>query len=98
MCQVTRFAKSAALLLPAAITLLAWIDKDAASVMARRNWWAFRRPVGPPVPDASGDWARTPIDAFILEGLRSKNLEPSAPLARARQLRRAPRDLTGLPP
>ena len=77
---------------------MAWVDKDAASVLARRSWWAFRKPVRPPVPELSGDWARTPIDAFILEGLRSKKLAPSTPLARERLLRRVTYDLTGLPP
>ena len=51
-------------------------------MLARRNWWAFRKPVRPPVPQVSGNWARTPIDAFILEALRSKNLAPTRPLAR----------------
>jgi hypothetical protein len=95
---VTRLAKSIALLVAAAITLTAWVDKDAASVLARRSWWAFRKPVRPPVPEVSGAWARTPIDAFILEGLRSKKLSSSTPLSRERLLRRVTFDLTGLPP
>src|SRR5260370_41222050 len=98
MSQVTRLATSVALPLAAAISLMAWVDKATASVLARRNWWAFRKPVRPPVPDASGDWARTPVDAFILEGLRSKKLAPSTPLARERLLRRVTLDRTGLPP
>ena len=53
--------------------------RSATSVLARRNWWAFRAPVRPPVPEVGGGWARTPIDAFILDGLRSKKLAPSAP-------------------
>jgi hypothetical protein len=77
---------------------MAWVDKDAASVLARRNWWAFQKPVRPPVPTPSGGWVRTPIDGFILEGLRSKNLAPSPALSRERLLRRVTYDLTGLPP
>jgi len=95
---VTRLAQSTALLLAAAVILPAWVDKDAASVFARRNWWAFRKPVRPPVPEVSGDWVRTPIDAFILDGLNSKKLVPSPPLPRERLLRRVTMDLTGLPP
>src|SRR3989442_10675232 len=72
MFQVTRLAKSAALAAAAAFTLMAWVDKDAASVIARRNWWAFRAPAKPAVPEVSGGWVRTPIDAFVLDGLRSK--------------------------
>src|SRR3989442_15450866 len=45
MCEVTRLVKSVALLVAAAIALMAWVDKDAASVLARRSWWAFRKPV-----------------------------------------------------
>ena len=77
---------------------MGWVDKDAASVLARRNWWAFRKPVRPPVPEVSSGWARTPIDAFILEGLRSRKLAPSPPIARELLLRRVTYDLTGLPP
>src|SRR2546427_5652206 len=40
MCEVTRLAKSVALLVAAAIALMAWVDKDAVSVLARRSWWA----------------------------------------------------------
>ena len=86
------------MLLAAAVILPAWVDKDAASIFARRNWWAFRKPVRPPVPQVSGDWVRTPIDAFILDGLSSKKLAPSPPLPRERLLRRVTLDLKGLPP
>src|ERR1041384_6208170 len=98
MIRVSRLAKSGVLLAAAAVTLMAWVDKDAASVLARRNWWAFRTPVRSPVPEVGGGWVRTPIDAFILDGLRSKKLAPSAPLDRERLLRRVSYDLTGLPP
>ena len=43
-------------------------------------------------------WARTSIDKFILERLRSKNLAPSPPLSPERLIRRVTYDLTGLPP
>ena len=85
-------------MLATAAALMAWVDKDAQSILSRRNWWAFQKPVRPPLPAVASDWVRTPIDAFILAGLRSKNLLPSAPLARERLLRRLTYDLTGLPP
>jgi hypothetical protein len=95
--RVIRLAKLLTLLATAA-ALMAWVDKDAQSVLARRNWWAFQKPVRAPLPAVSSDWIRTPIDAFILAGLRTKNLAPSAALGRERLLRRVTYDLTGLPP
>ncbi|MGH9721041.1 MAG: DUF1549 and DUF1553 domain-containing protein, partial [Bryobacteraceae bacterium] len=73
-------------------------DKDAASVIARRNFWAFRKPLRPEPPKPAGAWAKTSIDAFILDALRAKKLPPSPPLDRERLLRRVTLDLTGLPP
>lgn len=93
-----RLARVATLLFGAVLAASGWIDKDTASVMARRNWWAFQKPVQQPVPELADEWARTPIDKFILEGLHSKNLAPAPPLARERLLRRVTYDLTGLPP
>ena len=63
--------------------------------------WAFEHPVRPPVPDlgsAAGEWARTPIDHFILARLQSAGLAPSGEEDRSLLLRRLFQDLTGLPP
>ena len=61
--------------------------------------WAFQKPKDRPVPQAKRtDWAKSPIDHFILQKLEQKNLSPS-PIADKRTLiRRATFDLTGLPP
>ncbi|MEQ8766698.1 MAG: PSD1 and planctomycete cytochrome C domain-containing protein [Planctomycetota bacterium] len=61
--------------------------------------WSFILPQRAEVPQPKGaSWARTPVDAFILEALEAKGLQP-APEADARTLiRRATYDLTGLPP
>jgi hypothetical protein len=71
---------------------------DVSSVIARRNWWAFQRPVRAETPDLHSTWVRTPIDAFLLAAMREKKLTPSAPADKERLLRRVTYDLTGLPP
>ena len=73
-------------------------DKDVASVIARRHYWAFQKPVKSAVPDikAQSPWVRNPVDAFILEALQEKKLTPSPPLDREHLLRRVTFDLTGL--
>jgi hypothetical protein len=96
---------------PAIDALTAWVKlgapwpdatgaKGTSSVAeARAKHWAFR-PVRKPAPPAvkRRDWAKTPLDNFILAKLEEQGLEP-APLADRRTLlRRASIDLTGLPP
>lgn len=61
--------------------------------------WAFAplsQPSPPPVK--SSPWVRTPVDAFILARLESKNLTPAPRASRRTLLRRAHLDLLGLPP
>ncbi|MEO7651451.1 MAG: DUF1549 domain-containing protein, partial [Bryobacteraceae bacterium] len=81
-----------------ALVCLAAVDKDASSVVARRNWWAFQKPVQAEVPASGSAWVHTPIDAFLLAAQKSKKLFPSPPLSREKLLRRITFDLTGLPP
>ena len=64
-----------------------------------REFWSFQplpRNAPPPVRDQ--DWARTPIDRFILEKLVSKGLTPNPAAYRWILIRRAYLDLLGLPP
>ena len=64
-----------------------------------REFWSFQplpRNAPPPVRDQ--DWARTPIDRFILEKLVSKGLTPNPAADRWILIRRAYLDLLGLPP
>ena len=69
---------------------------------AERRHWAFqpRRDAKPPAfTDAAAKaWIRTPIDAFILAGLRKAGLAPSPAADRATLIRRVTYDLHGLPP
>jgi mono/diheme cytochrome c family protein len=86
----------------------AWIEAGATyasePVVRRRagdDWWSLRpiRKVAPPHFSGSGAaWIKSPVDAFILAGLKSRGLLP-APEAEPRALiRRLTFDLTGLPP
>ena len=59
-----------------------------------RRFWSFQPPrrVTPPAS------ARHPVDAFLLEGWKSKGLQSSPAAGRRTLIRRAYLDLTGLPP
>jgi hypothetical protein len=71
------------------------------TAMERRQWeFQPRKDSAPPqFPDAAGKaWVKTPVDAFILAGLRKAGLKPAPPADRATLIRRVTFDLTGLPP
>src|SRR6185312_13439750 len=86
--------------------LRAWIDQgadwpDSASVKVadKRNHWAFKAPVRPPVPVVKNrKWVRDPIDSFVLARLEKEGLKPSPEADRVTLIRRLSLDLTGLPP
>jgi hypothetical protein len=67
-----------------------------------RKHWAFqpRAEVTPPVFTNPVDkaWVKTPIDAFVLAGLKKAGLKPAAMADRATLIRRITFDLHGLPP
>jgi hypothetical protein len=72
-----------------------WIDEGA-------NWdthWAYTAPQRPELPAVRvAEWAKSPIDRFILARLEREGLKPSPEADRATLLRRVTYDLTGLPP
>jgi hypothetical protein len=74
--------------------------KEATSITEKdRNWWSFRKPVKPPVPDVKDKASvRTPIDAFVLAQLEHKGWKMQPEADRRTLIRRAYFDLTGLPP
>lgn len=86
--------------------LRAWIDQGAnwpqtaiANSVDKRNHWAFKPPVRPPLPHVQlRGWARNPLDLFILARLEKEHLLPAHEADRATLIRRLSLDLTGLPP
>jgi hypothetical protein len=87
--------------------LRAWIaggapwPKDVVLKDDPRGWWSFRpltRPGLPPLGPDDRARVRTPVDAFILAGLRSRGLKPSPEADRRTLIRRVHYDLVGLPP
>ncbi len=61
--------------------------------------WAFRPPQRPPVPVTQApNWAKQPLDQFILSKLETAGLSPVATAAPAELIRRVYLDVTGLPP
>ena len=64
-----------------------------------RKFWSFRPPKRHPAPDVRRqDWARSPVDRFILAKLEEKGVAPTSPADRRTLIRRAYYDLVGLPP
>ena len=59
-----------------------------------RDFWAFKTPVKPNVPDSD----ISPIDYFVRKKLNEQQLTPSRQAERLKLIRRVAFDLTGLPP
>ncbi len=72
-----------------------WIDQGASW----SNHWAFEPPYrkNPPLV-RDQNWAKNPIDAFILARLEAEKLSPSPEAEHTMLVRRVSLDLTGLPP
>jgi hypothetical protein len=71
-----------------------WISEDAEY----QDHWAFIAPKRPEAPAADGNWTRNDIDRFVLQGLKTKGLAPSAEASRETLIRRVSLDLRGFPP
>ncbi|MBA0087122.1 MAG: DUF1549 domain-containing protein, partial [Acidobacteria bacterium Pan2503] len=66
---------------------------------ADRQWWAFRMPVRPAIPQGKDSgWNGSPIDALVRAKLDQKGLAPAPQADRRTLIRRAYLDLTGLLP
>ena len=80
-----------------------WVEQGAVW----KEHWAFVAPAKVPLPTspagelgapATRDWARNPIDRFVVSRLRRNGLYPSSEAGLASLARRAAFTLTGLPP
>lgn len=73
---------------------------EAPDIRAKdREFWSFRKPVAATVPRVkAAKRVRTPIDAFVLSKLESKELTMSPDAPATTLLRRAYFDLLGIPP
>lgn len=75
-------------------TLRQWIDEGARY----EQHWSYLPVERPSVPEQAGEWARNPIDQFLLARMSGQGLAPS-PQADSRTLvRRLTMDLQGLVP
>ncbi|MCB9782828.1 MAG: DUF1553 domain-containing protein [Candidatus Omnitrophica bacterium] len=61
--------------------------------------WSFVPPKRPEIPETQlTDWAKNPIDSFVLSKLEENGLEPTKEADRRSLIRRLYLDLTGIPP
>ena len=75
-----------------------WAADEAVAPLGKytafeRRYWAFQPRADAKPPAISDAWIRTPIDAFILAGLRAKGLTPAPEADRATLIRRVTYDL-----
>tara|TARA_Y100001934_G_scaffold281817_1_gene392943 strand:- start:7640 stop:10663 length:3024 start_codon:yes stop_codon:yes gene_type:complete len=70
------------------------------SLADAQSFWSFQPVTRPNVPDADAnqEWAKTPVDQFILRKLNAAGITPSSHADKRTLIRRASFDLTGLPP
>ena len=64
-----------------------------------KNHWSFQPVTKPAVPEVQKkDWAKNPIDNFVLAKLEANGMTPNVPADKATLIRRLYFDLVGLPP
>jgi hypothetical protein len=81
------------------LSLLATGFAAAAEPDAKMDWWSLCKLTRPEPPAVRRkDWARNPIDAFVLAALEARGLQPAPAADKAALLRRVTFDLIGLPP
>jgi len=83
---------------PRAGAITVTTKKPPPNFAEARRRWPFAPVSEPALPAATSDWARNPIDRFLLARLTEKGLKPAADADKRTLLRRVTFDLTGLPP
>jgi len=84
--------------------LRAWIDQgvewpDSGDVREKNTHWAYQPVKRPDLPNVqNANWAKNPIDLFILAAQQRHGLRPSPMADRYTLIRRLSLDLLGLPP
>ena len=64
-----------------------------------RQFWSFQPVISHALPAVQNrEWAKAPIDSFVLERLENHSINPAPPASRQDLVRRLFFDLTGLPP
>jgi len=75
-----------------------WVRENATYAVH----WSYRLPQRPMLPELASDqeknWAKVPLDHFVLERLRREGLMPQDQADRYALIRRVALDVTGLPP
>ena len=75
-----------------------WGATPSAPTQAAK-FWSFVKPEDPAPPSVKqAQWAKGPLDAFLLSALEAKGLKPAPAADKRTLIRRATFDLTGLPP
>lgn len=75
--------------------LIKWVEDGAVY----KDHWAFIKPEERDLPDIhQKDWAKNPIDLFVMDRLETEGIRPSEEADKETLLRRVKMDLTGLPP
>src|SRR5436190_13755099 len=86
------------------LTMVAWAAETLGMKYsaAERRHWSLRARSSPAIPTFTTPeeqrWAAQPIDAFVLQKLKSNGLVHAAPASRETLIRRVYFDLTGLAP
>jgi len=76
-------------------SLRKWIEQGATY----KEHWSFSAPMRPAAPVVKNlNWARNPIDRFLLARMEAEGLTPAPEADRRTLARRVSLDLTGLPP
>jgi hypothetical protein len=77
------------------VVIRRWIEQGAKW----QKHWSLIPPQRPPLPEVKNrEWARSPLDTFVLARLEREGLAPSPEADRRTLIRRVTLDLTGLPP